>query len=196
MDTKIQSITEKLYNEGVEKGRKEALDIIEKANAEKKDSLKSAKAEADAMLAAADKNARDTKKHTEAELKLYTNQAMESLKSEIVNLITDKITKVSVYQAFEEKELMQKMILKLVADWHLKEDLVVEVSDVEALTNYFNTHTKKQLDKSIKIEQVSGRATSFTVAPADGSYKVNFGEQDFIDYFKTFLRPQLIKLLF
>ena len=52
------------------------------------------------------------------------------------------------------------------------------------------------LDKGVTIEQVNGIKTLFTVSPADGSYKVNFGEEEFMNYFKAFLRPQLVEMLF
>ena len=55
---------------------------------------------------------------------------------------------------------------------------------------------KALLDKGVKIEQVNGNKTLFTVSPADGSYKVNFGEEEFMNYFKEFLRPQLVEMLF
>jgi V/A-type H+-transporting ATPase subunit E len=48
----------------------------------------------------------------------------------------------------------------------------------------------------VKIEQVNGKKALFTIQPADGSYKVNFGEEEFVNYFKEFLRPQLIEMLF
>ena len=48
----------------------------------------------------------------------------------------------------------------------------------------------------MKIEEVNGQKTLFTVAPADGSYKVNFGEAEFVEYFKNFLRPQLVEMIF
>ena len=55
---------------------------------------------------------------------------------------------------------------------------------------------KALLDKGVKIEQVNGNKTLFSVSPADGSYKVNFGEEEFMNYFKEFLRPQLVEMLF
>ena len=48
----------------------------------------------------------------------------------------------------------------------------------------------------MKIEQVNGQKTAFTIQPADGSYKMNFGDAEFEDYFKSFLRPQLVDMLF
>ena len=48
----------------------------------------------------------------------------------------------------------------------------------------------------MKIEKVSGHDASFTIAPADGSYKVSFGEDEFVSFFKEFLRPGLVEMLF
>ena len=45
-------------------------------------------------------------------------------------------------------------------------------------------------------QKVNGKAAAFSVSPSDGSYKVNFGEEEFVAYFKDFLRPKLIEMLF
>ena len=66
----------------------------------------------------------------------------------------------------------------------------------EGLKKYFAANAKAVLDKGVKIEQVNGKKASFSIMPADGSYKVSFGEEEFIEYFKEFLRPQLVEALF
>ena len=68
--------------------------------------------------------------------------------------------------------------------------------DADDLKKYFTAQAKGLLDKGVKIEQVNGNKTLFSVSPADGSYKVNFGEEEFMNYFKEFLRPQLVEMLF
>ena len=196
METKIQELTDKLYQEGVEKGEQEAERIIHEANTEKSALLKKAQKEAEEIVSNAQKSASELKKNTESELKLYTKQAVEAIKTEVTNLITDKVAASAVKAAFDEKDFMQKVILSLVSEWPKKEDLVIETSDANALKKYFEANAKNLLDKGLKIEQVNGKNYSFTIAPADGTYKINFGEQEFIAYFKDFLRPQLIDLLF
>ena len=196
MDSKIQELTEKLYSEGVEKGRKDADEIIENAQKEKEALLKEARSEAENIITEAAKNAADMKKNVESELRMYAAQSINALKTEATNLITDKIVAESVKTAFDEKDFMQQLILKLVSEWHRNERLIIEVSDAEALKLYFETQAKEVLSKGLEIKQVKGRATSFSIVSGDGSYRVNFGEKEFVDYFKTFLRPQLIELLF
>ena len=61
---------------------------------------------------------------------------------------------------------------------------------------YLQLYLIKNLDKGVKIEQVNGKPASFTILPADGSYKVSFGEAEFVAFFKEFLRPALVEMLF
>ncbi|MCL2168280.1 MAG: hypothetical protein FWH59_04055 [Lentimicrobiaceae bacterium] len=196
METKIQELTDKLYLEGVEKGEKEAERLIEDAQNRKKILTEEAQEEAQEIVAKAQKYAADLKKNTEAEIKLYAAQAVEALKSQIANLLSEKLVKSSVTNAFEQTGFMQKIILKLVSEWHKNEQFTIATTDAENLKVYFEKNAKELLDKEFKIEQISGKKHSFTIAPADGSYKINFGEEEFVEYFKEFLRPQLIDLLF
>ena len=64
------------------------------------------------------------------------------------------------------------------------------------LKSYFAAKAKSLLDKGVTIKEVNGVKSLFTVKPADGSYKVEFGQEEFENYFKAFLRPQLIEMLF
>ena len=111
MDTKIQELTDKIYKEGVEKGNEEAGRIIADANAQKQAILTEAEAEAKRIVAQAEKQAAELKKNTEAELKLFATQSVEALKSEVVNLITGKITSSNVKAIVSDTAFMQKVIL-------------------------------------------------------------------------------------
>ena len=196
MDTKIQELTDKIYKEGVEKGNEEAGRIIAEANAQKDTILKDAEAEAKRIVAAAEKQAAELKKNTEAELKLFATQSVEALKSEVTNLITGDIASSHVKAALMDPAYMQKVILELVKSWPANEFLTIQASDSDGLKAYFEANAKGLLEKGYKIEKVSGKKASFSIIPADGSYKVTFGEDEFIEFFKEFLRPQLVEMLF
>lgn len=193
---KIQELTSKLYSEGVEKGKEEANKIISEAKAQKKKILDDAQEQSQQLLEAARKEVAELKSNTESELKLYASQSSEALKSEIVNLVTDKIAKANVTAATEDKQFMQKLIVELVQNWARDEKLTIGTESADELKSYINANVKGLLDKGIKIETVNGIKTGFTVSPEDGSYKVKFGDEEFIEYFKEFLRPQIQKLLF
>lgn len=193
---KIQELTSKLYSEGVEKGREEADKIVAAAHAQREQILSEAKAKAGEIIAVAEKEAAEIKNHTEAELKLYASQSSAALKSEITNLVTDKLATMNVKAATADKSFMQQLIVDLVKNWAEKGNLTVGVVDAAALESYIASNAKQLLDGGLRIESVNGLETEFTLSPADGSYKVKFGEAEFIAYFKEFLRPAIQKLLF
>lgn len=196
MDTKIQELTDKIYKEGVEKGNEEAGRIIAEANAQKESIVKAAEEEAARIVAEAEKKAAELKKNTEAELKLFAAQSVEVLKGEVTNLITGDIVEANVKAAAADPAYMQKVILELVKSWPAHENLTIQSADAEVLKTYFMSNAKDLLNKGYKIEQVNGKKSSFSVIPADGSYKITFGEDEFVEFFKDFLRPQLIEMLF
>lgn len=196
MDTKIQELTEKIYKEGVEKGNEEAGRIIADANAQKQAIVSEAETEAKRIVAEAKKQADDLKKNTEAELKLFATQSVEALKSEVANLITGEITSANVKAVVADKAFMQKVVLDMAKEWAKNEVLTIQSADADALTKYFEANAKDLLNKGVKIEKVSGKEASFIIVPADGSYKVTFGEEEFVAFFKEFLRPGLVEMLF
>lgn len=193
---KIQELTSKLYSEGVEKGKEEADKIVAEAKALRDKMLQDAKEEAGQILALARKESGEMKNNTQSELKLYASQAMEALKSEIANLVTDNLVASSVKTAIEDKPFMQKLIVDLVRNWSKREALTIGVENREELEKYLAHSAKELLDSGLRIESVNGLKTGFTLSPEDGSYRVKFGEEEFIEYFRQFLRPQIQKLLF
>ena len=195
MENKVQEITDKIYREGVEKGQIEAQKIMETAEAAKAALLKNAQQEAVKIIADAKKSANELYRHTHSELQLYAGRAVEALKSEIVNLVTASVVDAAVNETVSN-EWLQKLMLSLATDWVTKENVVIQTSDAHALTQYFTKHAKGLLEKGVKIEQVNGKPTDFAIMPADKGYKVQFGEDEFAAYFKEFLRPQLVEMLF
>ena len=190
MENKIQELTEKLYAEGVVKGQAEAERIVEEAKAKAADVIKKAQAEAEAIVAAAKKAAGELDANTRSEIKLYGAQAVGALKSEAATIVTDTIVKAAVKDALAG-DTMKALLVKIAERWSADEPVVISAQEADELKA-----AKSLLDKGVEIKQVNGIKTSFSIAPADGSYKVNFGEGEFEAYFKAFLRPQMVELLF
>lgn len=196
MDTKIQELTEKIYQEGIEKGNKEASQIIADANKKKDSLLAEAEAEAKRIIANAEKQAKEIRKNADTEVKIAAGLVIDSLKKEVVDLITGKITDSNVKPLITDKSFMQQTILEMARSWAKNEAFIIQTSAAEELRSYFEGNAKELLNKGIKIEKVNGKDTSFTIQPIDGSYKVNFGEEEFTLFFKELLRPALVEKLF
>ena len=193
---KIQELTSKLYEEGVKKGNAEADKIIAEAEKKEKQILDDAQSKAQQIIDAAKKKSTEVSNNAESELKLYASQALEALKTEVTNIITEKLASSSVKAAVDDKEFMQKLITSLMQNWAEKQTMVVSLENKDELEGYIKANAKTLLDNKLKIESVNGIKTGFEIAPEDGTYKVKFGEEEFVEYFKEFLRPQIQQLLF
>lgn len=194
MDNKIQELTEKIYNEGVEKGRSEAERLVAEANAKAADIVKAAEVQAQEIVAVARKAADELNANTRSELKLYGEQAIGAMKSEIATLVTDTVVKESLNKSFKDN-LLKEVILKIAERWNSDEQLIISTSEAAELKAFFVAKAKELLDKGVEIKQING-VKGFSVSPAGGSYKINFGEGEFETFLISFLRPQIVELLF
>jgi len=192
----LSELTDKIYAEGVEKGNAEAQQIVEKANAKAADIVAEAEKKAAAILADAESKAADLDKKTRAELKLYAEQSVNAVKTEITNILSDQIASDSVKAATADAKFMQSIIAKLAEQMAKDGEVLIEAKDAEALKKYFSANAKALLEKGVKIAEVKGIKTDFTIQPAKGGYKLAFGDAEFIAYFKEMLRPQLVEELF
>lgn len=197
MSNKIQELTDIIYNEGVVKGQAEADRIIAEADAEAKKIIKHAQTQADNIVQKAKESAQEFSDNTKKELKLYASQALNALKSEVATMITDRIVKENVSKLVADKEFLYQFILQMALQWTERESIVLTTSDADSLKSYFMANAKSLLDSgAVTIKQVNGIETLFTISPADGSYKMVFGDEEFENYFKSFLRPQIVDTLF
>ncbi len=196
MNTKLQELTDKIYLEGVEKGNAEAEAIIKKAEAEADNILLKAKQNSEMILHDANQKADNLMKNTQAELKLFAQQSLHALKSEITDLICGIIVENSVKAATEDKNFMQKIMLTMVEELAKNQSVTIEAKQAEKLKDYFIANAKSLLNQGVSIKEVNNIKTDFNIVLSDNAYKINFGEDEFIAYFKEFLRPKLIEMLF
>lgn len=195
MENKIQELTEKIYAEGVEKGKVEADRLVAEAQEQAAEIIKKAKAEAESIVANAEKKAAELDANSRAEIKLYGAQAVAALKTETADIVTDAVVKAAVKEALAG-DTVKALLVKIAERWSANDQIVISTKEAEELKAYFAKNAKALLDKGVEIKQVNGIKTAFSIAPADGSYKVNFGEGEFEAFFKAFLRPQMVELLF
>ena len=188
----LSELTNKIYSEGVEKGNAEAAAIVAKAKDEAAAIVAKAEKEAAEKLAAAQVKLAEMDKNARAELKLFAEQSVSAIKTEVTNLLTDQLATDSVKAA----KFMQGVIAKLAEQMAKDGNVTIETADAEALKKYFAANAKGLLEKGVKISEVKGIKTDFAIVSEKGGYKLAFGEKEFVEYFKEFLRPQLIDLLF
>jgi V/A-type H+-transporting ATPase subunit E len=200
MDSKIQQLTETIYNEGVEKARTEADAIIKEANEKAENIKKDAQKEADRIVEEANEKAEELKKQVDSEIKMTTNQAVSAMKQEITTLITMKVIQPSVKELFADTDYLKSLISDVVKGWIEKEDFDLKVilpeANREKLEKYFQNNLADELNKGLQVTFTKNMKSGFKIGPSDGSYIISFTDDDFTNFLKSYLRPKTSQLLF
>ncbi len=202
MQKKLQELTEKIYQEGVEKANQEAEQILSDAKKQAEELLEKAKKEAAGTIEKAEKEAGDMKKNALNELQLAARQAISDVKQQIVTLIQTKTIEPETKQAFKDEDFTRDIIHTIVKNWDPNSgdnvDLQVLLPETKqkSFEDYFKANAGKVLDKGIEVDFSDRIKGGFKIGPKDGGYLISFSDEDFDNFFKTYLRPRLISLLF
>lgn len=196
MDSQIQALTDKVYQEGVLKGEQQAKQIIASAEAEALKLEEQARAQAKRIVAEAERQATELRANTERELQLSASKIIEASRASIVELISGKIASESVSAIQAKPELIQQVVLEIAQRFDLKQGVEISTAQAETLEAYFAQRAKALLSEGLSIKAVAGKDVPYTISPKDGAFKVEVSEQAFAELFKSLLRPQLAQQLF
>ncbi len=200
MENKLDILTRKLYEEGVEKASKEAEEIIGKANEEAAGVLAEARAKADNIVRAGQEEADRLKKRAEAETALGVKQAVAALKQQITDLVSGRIAAELARTGFEEKAFVQELLVTVVKKWDVASgtmdlECILPEKEKKAFSELIAVKYKELLDKGLEIKAGSLPDT-FVLQPRDGGYKITFSEELFEVFFRPYLKKWAKELLY
>ena len=200
MQNKLQELTDKLYNEGLSKGKQEGEELLAKAKVQADDIITKAQAEAERILAAAQKQAEEIKTKTASDVKMAATQSIAATKKDIETLIVGKMTGEAVKKALSSadfiKELIQAVAEKFTTDGPVDLNLVLPESLKNDLEPFATKELAKILGAGVEASFSKKVAGGFQIGPKDGGYFVSFTEETFNQLISEYLRPATKKLLF
>jgi V/A-type H+/Na+-transporting ATPase subunit E len=202
MQTKLQELTEKIYQEGVNKANEEADKIVSQAKKEAEELVSKAKKEADEIVKKAEKDAEELTRNSLNELQLSARQAISDLKQKVVNLIETKTIGKETKDAFQNSAFVQVIIQTIVEKWSPDDAENVELSLLlpkdkqKEFDAFFKGEAKQLLDKGLEVKYSEKVKTGFKIGPKDEGYQISFSDADFDHFFRNFMRPRLVELLY
>ncbi len=202
MQTKLQELTEKIYQEGVIKAKEEADKILADAEKEAGTIVSTAKKKADLLLEDAQKKADELHKNSMNELQLSARQLFSDARQKVINLIESKVIKPNVKSSVDDLEFTRDVIKTLVANWNPKGDDTVNISVLlpaekqKKVEEFFKGKVADQLGKEVDISFSEKFKGGFKIGPKEGGYLISFTDDDFDNLFRSYLRPRLVELLF
>ena len=197
---KLQELTQRLYDEGLAKGKEEGEALLRKAGAEAEAIVKKAQEEAEAILAKARKEAEDFKVKVEGDVKMAAQQSLQATRSDIENLVVAKTVDTTVDKALSNEDYLKGIITavaqKFSADEPADLSLVLPESLKAALEPFVKNELGKLLGKGVDATFSKKVAGGFKIGPKDGGYFVSLTDDTFKELIGSYLRPATKKLLF
>ena len=200
MQNKLQELTDRLYHEGLSKGKQEGEELLAKAKVQADEMIAKAQAEAAQIVAEAQKKADEVKTKTESDLKMAASQSLAATRNDIETLVVAKMTDEAVAKTLSSAEFV-KEIIKTVAEKFTTEG-PVELSLIlpETLKKELEPFVANELTKTLGAgvdasfsKKVSG---GFRIGPKDGGYFISLTDETFRELIAEYLRPATKKLLF
>ena len=200
MQNKLQELTDRLYNEGLSKGKQEGEELLAKAKVQADEMIAKAQAEAAQIIAAAQKQADEIRTKTVSDIKMASSQSLAATKKDIETLVVGKMTDEAVKKALSSADFV-KEIIKTVAEKFTTEgpvDLALVLP--ESLRKELEPFAAKELSKILGsgVEASFSKKVSggFKIGPKDGGWFVSFTEETVNQLISEYLRPATKKLLF
>ena len=200
MQNKLQELTDKLYNEGLSKGKQEGEELLAKAKVQADDIITKAQAEAERILAAAQKQAEEIKTKTASDVKMAATQSIAATKKDIETLIVGKMTGEAVKKALSSADFIKDLIKAVAEKFTTEGPVDLNLVLPESLKNDLEPFATKELAKilgaGVEASFSKKVAGGFQIGPKDGGYFVSFTEETFNQLISEYLRPATKKLLF
>ncbi len=202
MENKLQELTQKLYKVGVEKAKNEADTILSEAKKKADEIVQNANNEAKKIINQANSDSADLKQKTEKELILSSKQLKSTIKNQITNLITKDLMSSDIKESLNEIRFVQSLIELVIEKWDINDaqstDLQIILPNAKKsdFDRYIKSKTNKLMAKGLDVHFDEEFKSGFKITPKDKSYIINFAQEDFENFFKTYLRKQTAKLLY
>ena len=202
MQNKLQELTDKLYNEGLSKGKQEGDNLVAKAKAEAEEIVKNAKLEAERIIAEAQKNADDLKMKVAADVKMAAAQSMTVTKQEMEKLIVAKASDAATTNALSSADFVKEVIKSVVAAFNpanaqpVDLDIILPEKLKEGVEPFVANEVARQFAAEITVSYSKKINAGFKVAPKNGGYSVQFTDEEFKELISSYLRPATKKILF
>ena len=193
----LDKLTEKIYQEGIEKADLKAEEIIKGAEKKKEEIISGANTEAERIITSAKKTAALEIRSAESEIKLKGKQLVSDLKNEINHLLTLKVLDNNIRQSFSDQSFLQSLVLEIAGYWKSGEELGLVLPEKlkENVGKAFEKNISEHIDNL--TVSFSDRLTSgFRISRKGDTYDITFSEEDFIELFSAYLKEKTSQYLF
>jgi V/A-type H+-transporting ATPase subunit E len=202
MQDKLQELTDRLYNEGLSKGRQDGEELLQKAHAEADAIIANAKAEAAGIIAQANKEAEELKTKVAADVKMAATQSIAVTKQEIEKMVVTNAAEQGVKANLGSADFVKGLITSVVKAFNpdnaapVALDLILPEAMKAEVEPFVKNEIANQFKGEVSVDYSKKMNGGFKVAPRDGGYMLQFTDEEFTQLIANYLRPATKKILF
>ncbi len=200
MSNKLQELTDRLYNEGLSKGKEDGEILLSKARKEADEIIANARKQAEDIVTEAENRAAQLKEKAESDIKMASEQALMATKKDIENLLVNALCTEETEKVLSEEKFLKEIILAVAQKFSTQQSedisLVLPASLESMLEPWVSTELKKALKKEISVDFSKKIKGGFSIGPQNGSWYISMSDESFKALISEYLRPVTKKLLF
>lgn len=200
MSNKLQELTDRLYNEGLSKGKEEGEILLFKARKEADEIIANARKQAEDIVTEAENRAAQLKEKAESDIKMASEQALMATKKDIENLLVNALCAEETEKVLSEEKFLKEIILAVAQKFSTQQSedisLVLPASLKSMLEPWVSTELKKALKKEISVDFSKKIKGGFSIGPQNGSWYISMSDESFKALISEYLRPVTKKLFF
>lgn len=197
---KLQELTQRLYEEGLAKGKEEGEALLAKATADADEIVRKAREQAEAILSEARREAADYRTKVEGDVKMAATETLQATRLEIERLVRAKTVDAPVGEALTDPAFIREMLLAVARNFTAEGSRDLSVVLPEKMQASLEPFVEKELaalvGKGLDATFSRKIAGGFRIGPKDGGYYISLTDETFRDLIGQYLRPATLKLLF
>ena len=179
-DKKLDSLLERVYQDGVEKSNKKAEEIISNAKSEADKILKDAEVKSEEIIKEAERKAEELKKNTITDVRMAGGQSISVLKQKIKELVSASVLEDGLKGAFADTNFLKDLILEVVKKWDVSSGDVA-IYFPESKKGDIDSAFEKSIKSAIKNATINfdkKLSNGFRIVPDGGNYQMQFTDED------------------
>lgn len=200
MSDKLKELTDKLYNEGLSKGKREGEQLLEEARKEAEGTIAAANSQAARILAKAEQDAADLRRKAESDIRMASQQALQATRTDIENLLVGNISSGKIGSLLSEPDFLKSLIETVASKFSAEEGVDLALTLPEKLQSQLEpwivSELAGKLDKGVSAYFTKKISGGFNIGPKDGSYFISLTDETFRSLISEYLRPVTRKILF
>ena len=200
MNNRLQELTDKLYNEGLSKGKAEGEALLAQAKEKAAAIVEEARKEAEAIVGKARKDAEELSAKVRNDIRMASSQSMQATRMDIENLVVSKMVDTDVKKAMSSADFLKEVITAVARNFSAQESSDISLVLPEALKGELEPFVKNELGKilgkGVEASFSKKIAGGFRIAPKDGGYFISMTDETMKELIGEYLRPATRKILF